>query len=212
MNIGIIEDNHFFRERLKEEITKLPDFHPILVTDSVEEYRKWYNSRLQVDVILLDINLPGMSGLDAIYILKKENPEVDIIILTINKDSNNIFKALRAGAIGYLLKSGDLDIGKELGLVKTGGSPVSPSIARSIFEHFNPPKSIFKKKNKQSLTNKETVVINHLVQGMSHKMIAEQMGISVNGVYFHLKNIYKKLQVNSKTEVMKKYLDGLIDL
>ena len=212
MNVGIIEDNQFLREKLQKEINSLPDYNPILVTESVEAFRKWYSPKLKVDIILLDINLPGISGLDAIYLLKKENPDVDIIMLTINKNSHDIFKALRAGASGYLLKSADLDIERELNLVREGGSPVTPSIARYIFDHFNPPKSVFRKKKKEKLTNKEALVINHLVQGMSHKMIAEQMGISVNGVYFHLKNIYKKLQVNSKTEVMKKYLDGLIDI
>ncbi len=212
MNIGIIEDNDFFANKLRDEINATEEHSVLLVSESVETFHNLYSINLKLDLILLDLILPGVSGLDAIYSIKKENPDITIVVLTIKNDTTSIFRALRAGANGYLLKTASLNIKEELDIIKKGGSPVTPSIARKIFEHFNPPKTFFLKGKKQKLTKKEITVLRHLIDGLSHKLIAEKMGISVNGVYFHVKNIYKKLQVHSKTEVLKKYMDGLIEL
>ena len=149
MTIGIIEDNKIFARRIKNEIDAIGKYEVLAAVDSVEAFHHKFPLRQQIDIIFLDLMLPGVSGLDAIFSLKKLNPEVIIIILTVKNDASSIFRALRAGANGYLLKSSDLNIKKQLDIIENGGSPVSPSIARKIFEHFNPPKTSFQKGEKQ---------------------------------------------------------------
>ena len=151
MNIGIIEDNEIFAKELTENLSEIKKYEDLLVTNSVETYLEQPTLHQKIDIIFLDLMFPGVSGLDAIYLLKKENPEVIIIILTIKTDSFSIFKALRAGADGYLIKSPTLNLKEQLSIIEKGGSPVSASIARKVFEYFNPPKAFFLKDKKQKL-------------------------------------------------------------
>jgi DNA-binding NarL/FixJ family response regulator len=158
------------------------------------------------DVILLDIGLPGISGINGIKLIKEKYPEVNIIILTVYENEDKIFSALCEGASGYLIKTTPLNKVKDAILeVLAGGAPMSPQIARKVVSHFNVNKHI-----KSSLTAKEKEIVAGLVDGLSYKMIARSNEISIETVRFHIKNIYKKLHVNCKAEVITKSLRGEI--
>jgi DNA-binding NarL/FixJ family response regulator len=161
------------------------------------------------DLILMDIQLPGMSGIEGIGLIREKYPEIDIIMLTVYHDSHKIFNSLCAGASGYLLKHTSLPKIKDsiLDLLE-GGAPMSPQIARKVINHFQDQQP---KKNADSdLTPREHDIVNGLVDGLSYKMIADRYDISIDTVRAHIRNIYKKLHVNSKAEVIAKSLKGEI--
>lgn len=162
------------------------------------------------NVVLTDIGLPGMSGIEGIKILRQRHPELPVIALTVYDNDDKVFNALCAGASGYLLKNTPparlLESIKE---VVEGGAPMSPEVARRViklFRKFRPPESA-----SYSLTPQEMQLLKMLVEGHHKKTAAYELGISVNTVSFHLKNIYTKLQVHSKTEAVAKALrEGLV--
>ncbi|HSD63195.1 MAG TPA: response regulator transcription factor, partial [Ignavibacteriaceae bacterium] len=159
-------------------------------------------------VALVDIGLPGISGINGIKILRKEYPDINIIMLTVYNDPARIFNSLCAGASGYLLKNTPLEeIKKSIEILDSGGSPMSPEIARKVIDYFNTGKS---EGYKSDLTKKENEIVNALVDGLSYKLIADRMEISIDTVRFHIRNIYRKLHVNSKSEVISKSLKGEI--
>ena len=172
------------------------------------------------DVILSDIGLPGMSGIDGMRLIKEEHPETDIIMLTVYNDWQKIFNSLRAGASGYLLKNTPLtEIKKAIETVRNGGSVMSPEIARKVMEHFSvgvhtdsSPLGVQAEREKPEsvLTPKEKEIVIGLTDGLSYKLLADRMNISIDTIRFHIKNIYKKLHVNSKAEVISKSLRGEI--
>ncbi len=205
--LGIIEDEPMVRENLEIYFGAQPEIEPILSRDSVEAFMEELKPNMPLDTILLDIGLPGMSGLEGIRLLKGLRPEIDIIMLTAYDDSDRIFKALCAGADSYLLKRSGLPVIKDAILtVNRGGSYMSPSIARKVINHFAPKQD----REDQVLTDRQQQIVNGLVDGLSYKMIADQYMISVETVRDHIKKIYRKLQVNSKAEVIRKKLDGEI--
>jgi DNA-binding NarL/FixJ family response regulator len=155
--------------------------------------------------MLTDIGLPGMSGTEGIRILKERHPELPIVALTIYDDEDEIFDALCAGASGYLLKNTPparlLECLRE---VVSGGAPMSPEVARRViklFREVRPPE-----RASHNLTPQETELLKLLVEGHNYKTAAAELSISVNTVSFHLKNIYEKLQVHSKSEAVAKAL------
>jgi DNA-binding NarL/FixJ family response regulator len=159
----------------------------------------------QPDVILTDIGLPGMSGIEGIRILHERTPEVPLLALTVYDNDDNVFNALCAGASGYLLKNTPparlLDSIKE---VLDGGAPMSPEVARRVirlFREYRPPEHA-----EYHLTPQEAELLKLLVEGHHKKTAAREMDISINTVSFHLKHIYEKLQVHSKTEAVAKAL------
>jgi DNA-binding NarL/FixJ family response regulator len=162
------------------------------------------------DVILLDIGLPGMDGIAGTRILRERYPEVPILALTVYDDDDNVFNAICAGASGYLLKNTPpARLLESLREVADGGAPMSPEVARRVvklFRQFRPPaRASF------HLTPQETELLRLMVEGHYYKTAARAMGISTNTVSFHLKHIYEKLQVHSKTEAVARALrDQLI--
>jgi len=162
-------------------------------------------AREQPGVILTDLGLPGMSGIEGIRELRARYPDIPILALTVYDDDDRIFDALCAGASGYLLKNTPparlLECLRE---AAAGGAPMSPEVARRVvrlFREFRPPE-----KASYRLTQQESELLKLLVEGHHYKTAADKMGISVNTVAFHLKNIYSKLQVHSKTEAVAKAL------
>ena len=157
------------------------------------------------DVILTDIGLPGMSGIQGIEILRARFPEVPILALTVYDTDKKVFDALCAGASGYLLKNtAPARLLEAIREVANGGAPMSPEVARRVirlFREFRPPESA-----SYHLTSQETELLKLLIEGHYKKTAAKEMGISTNTVSFHLKNIYSKLQVHSKTEAVAKAL------
>lgn len=207
--VGIVEDNKKIRDLIQRYLDMQDDLSCPVAVDSVEEMIEYLDDHPQPDVILMDIQLPGMSGIKGIGLIKEKYSEIDIIMLTVYHDSHKIFNALRAGASGYLLKHTSLPEIKEsiLKLVE-GGAPMSPQIARKVINHFreNAPK----KSLDSNLTPREHDIVNGLVDGLSYKMIADRYDISIDTVRAHIRNIYKKLHVNSKAEVIAKSLKGEI--
>ncbi len=208
ISVDIIEDIDEIRNTVGEFIGMQDDLLLNAAAFSVENYLSIHNREIKPDVIILDIGLPGISGLSAIEILKEKLPKSEIILFTIHDESAKIFDALKKGASGYLLKNTPLaDIHRSIVEAANGGAPMSPSIAKKVIEHFNKQH----KKNESSLlTQKEKVVLTYLADGQSYKMIAESCNNSVETVKFHLKNIYKKLHVNSNTEAIAKLNRGEI--
>ncbi|MCB0631501.1 MAG: response regulator transcription factor [Saprospiraceae bacterium] len=207
IKLGIIEDEPLVRENLEIYLTSQANMEIVLSTNSVEDFLDQEKFIKDIDILLLDINLPGMSGLEGIRHIKNGRPDIDIIMLTSYDDSDRIFKALCAGAVSYLSKRSDLkSIRDALQTVSGGGSYMSPSIARKVINHFAPRRQDPEKK----LTPRQEQIVQGLIDGLSYKLIADKYLISVETVRDHIKKIYKKLEVNSRTEVIKKKLDGEI--
>jgi DNA-binding NarL/FixJ family response regulator len=207
--VGIVEDNKKIRDLIQRYLDMQDELKCPVAVDTVEEMLEHLENHAHPDVILMDIQLPGMSGIKGIGLIKEKYPEIDIIMLTVYHDSHKIFNALRAGASGYLLKHTSLpEIKESILKLIDGGAPMSPQIARKVINHFqeNAPK-----KNPDSdLTPREHDIVNGLVDGLSYKMIADRYDISIDTVRAHIRNIYKKLHVNSKAEVIAKSLKGEI--
>lgn len=184
------------------------DMEVVSVHESVEDFliaHKEGNANLQV--LVLDIGLPGVSGLEGIEPIKKIYPDLDIIMLTTYDEEDKIIKALSAGACSYLSKKTPLEqIMASIRIVAQGGSYMSPSIARKLSLH------LFNKTNKppvQRLSIKQEEVMQGLVDGLSYKELASRMEISIDTVRTHIKRIYSVLHVNSKAGAVSKYLKGL---
>jgi DNA-binding NarL/FixJ family response regulator len=207
IRIAIIEDIKDIRESLSEYFEQQPETECIIVSDSVESFFNQVDSNTKPDLVLTDIGLPGMNGIEGMKRIKTQWPETDIIMLTVFKDNDKIFKSICAGATGYLLKDTPLqEIKKAVIEITNGGSYMTPSIARRVMEYFSP----VKKEYDEPLTQKEKQIIQALTEGLSYKLIGEKLLITIDTVRFHIKNIYRKLQVNSKTEVISKALKGEI--
>jgi DNA-binding NarL/FixJ family response regulator len=202
--VAIIEDQREVREGLGILINGTPGFQCTGSFRTMEDALHNLGGQLP-DVILTDIGLPGMSGTEGIRILKERFPDIHIVALTVYDHEGEIFDALCAGANGYLLKNTPparlLECLKE---VITGGAPMSPEVARrliKLFREFRPPD-----KAHHNLTQQETELLKLLIEGHNYKTAAAELSISINTVKFHLKNIYEKLQVHSKSEAVAKAL------
>tara|TARA_R100001143_G_scaffold58746_1_gene56810 strand:+ start:17749 stop:18381 length:633 start_codon:yes stop_codon:yes gene_type:complete len=209
IEIGIVEDNIKIRNLIQKFLDMQEKMSCKIAVDSVEEMLVHLEENESPDVLLMDIQLPGMSGIEGISIIKKKYPDIEIIMLTIYHDSHKIFNSLVAGASGYLLKHTSLpEIKESIENLVQGGAPMSPQIARKVIEHFKKPEP---EKNPDSdLTSREQDIVNGLVDGLSYKLIADRFDISIDTVRAHIRNIYKKLHVNSKAEVIAKSLRGEI--
>lgn len=207
--IGIVEDNKKIRDLIQRYLDMQKDMECPVAVDSVEEMLDYLEEHKHPDVMLMDIQLPGMSGIKGMEVIKGKYPEIEIIMLTVYHDSHKIFDSLKAGASGYLLKHTSLpEIKESIENLMKGGAPMSPQIARKVISHFN--EEAPKKNENSMLTNREQDIVNGLVDGLSYKLIADRYDISIDTVRAHIRNIYKKLHVNSKAEVIAKSLRGEI--
>ena len=204
LSVLLIEDERAVREGLATLIDSAPDFRCGASFRSVEDTLAGLGS-MQPAVILTDLRLPGMSGIDGIRLLHEKFPDVPILALTVYDTDGQVFDALCAGASGYLLKNTPPDrLIDSLREVIKGGAPMSPEVARRVvrlFRRFKPPV-----RADYNLTPQENELLKLLVDGHHKKTAAHEMGISINTVSFHLKNIYGKLQVHSKSEAVAKAL------
>ena len=205
-NIGIIEDNKKIRQLIQRYLDMQDGMDCTVAVESVEEMLEYLESYPKPDVMLMDIRLPGMTGIEGMKIFQEKYPEIEIIMLTVYHDSHKIFDSLKAGASGYLLKHTSLpEIKEAIDLLLSGGAPMSPQIARKVITHFN---ETGQKQTESNLTAREQDIVNGLVDGLSYKMIADRLNISIDTVRAHIRNMYKKLHVNSKAEVIAKSLRG----
>lgn len=186
-------------------MAKEPSIEVVHTGYSIEDFlHTALDKKVEPHIILLDINLPGMSGIDGIAFLKEKYPQVDIVILTTFEDNDHIFSALKAGACSYLTKQTPLtEIAGAVKVVDKGGAYMSPAIARKITDHFAP-----KQKKRTRLTPRQKEIVHLIVQGKSYKMVADSLFVSIDTVRSHIKNIYRLLEINSKAELMRKSFDN----
>ena len=208
VNVAIIEDEPTVRTSVKTYLKKQQEFECGIVADSVESFLEQLKAESTPDVVLMDLKLPGLSGISGISYLKEKFPTMEFIVFTSYGDWELVFDSLRAGAAGYLLKGSDLsEVKNAIELVNSGGAPMSPEIAKKVIKYFSSDKGT---KTGELLTIKERQVVDGLVEGLSYKMIAGKLGISIDTVRFHIKHVYRKLHVNSKAEVIGKSMRGEI--
>ena len=209
INVSLVEDQPDIREGLALLIGSTPGFRCVGAYRSMEEALPGLAARPPA-IALLDIGLPGMSGLDGIRVIHERQPDVQILMLTVYEDDERIFNALCAGAIGYLLKkTPPARLIESLREAVNGGSPISPELARKVVSLFRTVRP--RAGADYELTGHETRLLRMLVDGHNYTTAAEELKVSVNTVAFHMKRIYEKLQVHSKSEAVAKALrEGLI--
>ncbi len=202
--VWIIEDSRGFAGSLAELINSTESLSCQQVFHSCEDALVCIERDSPPDIILMDIGLPGMNGIEGIKRIKALVPAVQVIMLTVFEDNENIFLAIRAGASGYLHKSATLDsIIDSLESILVGGAPVNPNIARKILAMFA---QTHETKTDYGLSSREKEVLQHLMEGLSKKQIADKLFVSHNTIDTHLRNIYTKLQVNSRVNAVTKAL------
>ncbi len=204
--LAIVEDDPIIRESLRTFLGGDPQFELVYTAVSMEDFLQALDGdpHLIPSVMLLDIQLPGQSGIEGIPSIKKTRPDIDIIMLTTFEESDKIFAALCAGACSYLSKRVSLvTIRDAILTVHRGGSYMSPSIARKVVEYFAP----IPKKVDGPLTSRQQEIVECIVNGLSYKMAADKLGISLDTVRTHIKHIYQVLEINSKGELIRKTLD-----
>lgn len=210
VRLAIIEDDPVIRESLESFLGANPTIEIQFVADSVEVFINTLRvaRNPKVDVLLLDIGLPGISGLEGIRPIKRLLPNTDVVMLTTFEEEEKIFKALCAGAVSYLSKRTPLvKIQEAIITIHRGGSYMSPTIARKVINYFAPKASA---KKEELLSERQKQIVKGVVDGLSYKMIADQYMISINTVRDHIKKIYKLLEINSKGELIRKSLEGKI--
>lgn len=203
-SVSIVEDDRELRESLVELIDSAPAWRVKSVFPDAEQAL----AGLAADpptLVLMDIQLPGMSGIDCVARLAREVPDLQILMLTVYDNNDRIFDALAAGASGYLLKR-DIPnrLLESLDELVAGGSPMSGAIARKVVQRFR--RTPLATPSEEALTPRETEILELLVQGALYKEIAAELGIGVETVRTHLRNIYRKLHVRTRTEAVVKYL------
>lgn len=203
------EDNNSLREGIAFLIQTAGGLE-MLATFSNCDTVKVDMEELKPDVVLMDIDLPGVNGIEAAGIVKSVSPQTQVIMLTVFDNEEKIFQAIRNGASGYLLKnSSPADIIESIFDVYRGGSPMTANVARKVLQYFQQqPKT---QKTDYNLSDREQEILKGLVNGYSYKLIANEYFISIDTVRSHIRHIYDKLHVNSKTEaVLKAINEGLV--
>lgn len=210
VRVSIVEDHDIFRKRLTELLRFYNELEVVLVAESAETFfRKLerFEDSDRPEVILMDIELPGISGIEATFNLKQKFPDVEVIMFTVFEDDERIFESINVGASGYLLKDTAIDIVvNSIKEIKSGGSAISPSIAKRILEMVKNPdfrKKEIKEEVPFNLSPAELKILEQVVDGKSNKQIAEAVYLSPWTVKTHVKNIYKKMHVNSRAAAVR---------
>lgn len=203
IKVGIVEDKKNLREGFRTLINQEDDMMCVctcaMVGEAIEKL-----PRFEPDVVLMDIQLPDGTGIECTAKLKELMPELQIIVVTVYEDSVSIFQALQAGACGYILKMAAPD--KVIDAIRDargGGVPMTPEIARKVIGHFSGEAK--KSSEIESLTPRESEVLQLVMHGLTNKEIAERMGVSLAAVKFHLQHVYEKLHVHSRTDAVLHY-------
>jgi len=201
IRVAIIEDNAYMREGWK---TILDFEQDIVVNQTFDSCESAFESEEFVhnDLLLLDIQLPGMDGTEGLKIIKNKYPKLLVMMVTMHDENEKIFKALRNGAIGYLLKK--VSPSELIQAIKTameGGSPMSPNIARKVINSFQKSTKL-----KEELNEKEVEILSALSEGMSYKAIADKMFLSIDGIRYHIRHIYQKLEAKNRADAVTKGL------
>jgi DNA-binding NarL/FixJ family response regulator len=204
IKISIVEDDDWIRENLAGQIDLAPGFR------CISRYQTGEEALLGLpvdtpDVVLMDINLPGMSGIECVRRIKARLPSLNVLMLTVYEESDQIFDSLRAGANGYLLKrSAETELLDAIAQVHQGGSPMSSLVARKVVQFFNHLDDAVPELQRLSMREKE--ILELLSRGAAYKEIGNRLSLSIHTVRMHIRGIYGKLQVHSRGEAVAKYL------
>lgn len=199
LNVVIIEDHEGILESFTEIVNTSEEFQVIGGFESGEQAIEFIKKEPKVDIMLVDIQLVGMNGIQTIKEIKKITPSILPVIVSVHENSKYIFDALCAGAIGYLTKNiTSKELITALQQTQQGGAPMSSNIARKVVESFQLP-------HEKELSERENQILTLLAKGKSYASIADELYLSVNTIKTHTRNIYEKLQVNSKKEIIEKY-------
>lgn len=200
IKVGIVEDNPYMREGWETFIDLEKD---MCVIGSFESFEEGWDSKefAKCDLIIMDIELPGISGIEGVKKIKSAELEAEIIMATVFDDDENIFNAVKAGAVGYLLKkTSPEDLVLAIRQAHQGGSPMTPNIARKVIQTFH----IKALPKQEELTERELEILQELATGRSYAEIGKKIFLSVDGVRHHIRGIYKKLEVHSRSEAVTK--------
>jgi RNA polymerase sigma factor (sigma-70 family) len=207
ISVSIVEDNDQLRGTLAKVIGRAPGFK------FASDYRSAEDAlaglpKVKPDVVLMDINLPGMNGVECVRQLKTLVPATEVMMLTVYEDTENIFNALAAGASGYMLKrTSSKELIEAIHEVKRGGSPMTTHIARKVAQSFQKSSGQQRAADELSeLSEREQQVLDLLSQGLIYKEIADNLSISYETVHTYIRRIYEKLQVRTRTEAVAKFL------
>ena len=204
IKVSIVEDNQSIRQSLAELLDSTPGYRLGDTCATAEEAMRRFPNN-PADVVLMDINLPRLSGIQCVRELKRCLPQMQFIMLTIEDDSERVLESLKAGATGYLVKNVTPDkILIAIEEVHRGGSPMSSQIARMLVQTFHSNRPTTDQGG--GLTTRESEILALLTRGRRSKEIADELGISVQTVHTHLRNIYEKLHVRSRSEAVARYL------
>lgn len=205
MRIAIVDDKQPNRVSLQEKLNFLKDIEVAFLAANGEDFLNKIKAEKQpLDVVLMDIDMPIMNGIEAVNIAASLYPETKFLMLTVFDDDDKIFEAIKAGAIGYLLKDENVDkiVDALWQIVEFGGSPMSPRIARKALQLLMGAKVEKKQKEETVLSAREMEILKGLVEGMDYKAVAEKLFISPFTVRTHITKIYQKLHVNSKIQAV----------
>jgi DNA-binding NarL/FixJ family response regulator len=195
-NIIIIEDDIHLARLMQESVNEIENMSCKQIFTNPLDF---LNNPVEADIYLLDIVMPEMNGIEAIERILKLYPNASIVMNTIKDDSETIFKALQLGASGYIDKqSFEMNFKEVFESIENGGAYMAPKIARQVISFFNQPKNI-----SEQLTEREKDVVNGILDGLSYKLIADRYSIAINTVRMNVKRIYRKLEINSKSELFK---------
>ena len=204
ITVSIVEDSDQLRGTLARVMNRADGFQCLSQYASAEAALEGLPKE-RPSVVLMDINLPGMNGVECVHRLKQLAPEIQVVMLTVYEDTENIFKALAAGASGYLLKRTPRgELLEAIRDVVRGGSPMTAHIARKVVQSFQ--KAGASPRPTENLSTREQEVLDCLSQGFLYKEIAEKLGISYETVHTYIRRIYEKLQVRTRTEAVAKFL------
>jgi len=204
IKVSIVEDDERIRDSLAGVLDATAEFRCLKTYPTGEDALKCISSE-KPDILLMDIQLPKMSGIECVARIKEQLPDLPVVMLTVFEDSEKVFKALEAGACGYLVKRTPAsDLLGALQQVHGGGAPMTGRIARMVVQSFQ--RMGTSKRDTENLTPREREILDLLAQGDLCKEIAEKLNLSLRTVHTHLKNIYEKLHVRSRTQAVMKYI------
>lgn len=198
INVGIIEDNKYMRSGWEAYISSEPDLNVIASFGSCEEAFAFRELK-RVNLLIMDIGLPGMNGIEGVRYARKHYPDMVVIMATVFDDDHHIFEALKAGAMGYLMKKvSPEELTAAIRDAWQGGSPITPNIARKVIGSFH------KNHGEEQLNERELQILEKLATGVSYSAIGKEIFLSVDGVRYHIRNIYRKLQVHTRSEAVSR--------